>query len=124
MTLAEVKERLSYLGYTATIQDDDFITYLISKVEQDIKNTLNNTIIPDELHYIGIDMTCGEFLQNKQLTGQLGDFNADNAIKRLTEGDITIEYDSKSIEINKTTMLIAHLMNHTADIIKFRSLKW
>jgi hypothetical protein len=124
----DVAERLKSLGYETTANDEFALMFLISKVENTIKNECNVDGIPDGLHQIAVDMVCGEFLQAKQANGQLdeSEINTEAAIKSIKEGDTQITYaipdggGSGSLDA-----LINYLMNYgRSQFITFRKFRW
>ena len=92
VTVEMVTERLGTLGYTVVDGDEVAITYLIEKIVNSIKLDTNYVDFPMELLQMAIDMICGEFLQTKYAMGQLTDFDFSGSVKKITEGDTTVEY--------------------------------
>ena len=92
VTREQVNERLSQLGYVVTEQDALAVNFELKKTLDYVKNYCNISIIPDILDYRIIDKVCSEFLFYKKNTGQLEGFDYDTVIKRITEGDTTIQY--------------------------------
>lgn len=92
ITIEDVRKRLEDLGYTVTTDDESTIIYLIGAITNKIKLNTNYVEFPEELFHMAIDMICGEFLQTKYATGQLTDFDFSGAVKRISEGDTTVEY--------------------------------
>lgn len=92
VTVEDVKSRLKALGYEAGDGDIIAIEFAIEKMLWEIKNECNINLIPDGLHNAAVDMTCGNFLRAKKESGQLPDFNADDAVKSIREGDTQITY--------------------------------
>lgn len=88
----EVYRRLDTLGYSVEPEDEYTVTYLIEGVSNKIKLNTNNTEVPKELLQMAIDKVCGEFLATKYALGQLKGFDFSGTIKRITEGDTTVEY--------------------------------
>ena len=92
VTVEAVIERLGHFGYTVVEGDESAIEYLIDKVVNSIKLDTNYVDFPVELLQMAIDMVCGEFLQSKYALGQLTDFDFSGSVKKITEGDTTVEY--------------------------------
>ena len=88
----QVVKRLSMLGYTATVEDNDHIDFEMEKIINYVKNYCNITDIPEILDYRILDKICAEFLFYKKNSGSLDGFNYDAVIKQIKEGDTTIQY--------------------------------
>lgn len=87
-----VYRRLDTLGYNVVPEDEVSVKYLIDKISNKIKLNTNYIEFPDELLQMAIDMICGEFLYGKYAIGQLTGFDFSSTVKRITEGDTTVEY--------------------------------
>lgn len=92
VTVTDVAKRLESLGYTVKVDDNSTIQYLIDKVVNAIKLDTNYVEFPMELLQMTIDMICGEFLQTKYALGQLTEYDFSGSVKKITEGDTTVEY--------------------------------
>lgn len=92
VTVTDVAKRLESLGYMVKVDDNSTIQYLIDKVVNAIKLDTNYVEFPMELLQMTIDMICGEFLQTKYALGQLTEYDFSGSVKKITEGDTTVEY--------------------------------
>ncbi len=122
-----VLQRLVSLGYKLKENDDWILCFAMQNVENHIKNTCNITSIPDGLFNVAVDMVCGEFLFAKKQSGQLEitDLDLTGAITSLSEGDVSISFDTNSTDEEKFNLLINHLMTKgKGDFVCFRKLKW
>ena len=120
----DIVKRLEALGYTVEAADDWAINYSIEKATNTIKNACNVAAVPEGLHYVAVDMVCGEFLQMKKGTGQLEGFDVEAAVKQLKEGDTAITY---AIPDNSITLdgLIGYLIaSGRSQFTTFRRLAW
>lgn len=128
VTLEAVIERLGTLGYTVVEGDDVAINYLIDKIENSVKLDTNYVDFPIELLQMAIDMVCGEFLQTKYALGQLTDFDFSGSVKRITEGDTTVEYaygsGSKTPEERFTAYIDTLRVPDKSMIAAVRRLRW
>ena len=88
----DVYNRLAQLNYSVVPEDEATVEYLIEKISNEIKLDTNNPEVPEELLQMTIDMICGEFLQSKYALGQLTNFDFSGSVKKITEGDTTVEY--------------------------------
>ena len=120
----DVIERLKSLGYTVTDADGFGLVFVIDKVTNTIKNECNVSEIPEGLYHIAVDMVCGEFLLVKKKSGQLADFDAENAIKQIRAGDTSITY-AVADSMNAIDVLIEWLLNkNRLQFATFRRFKW
>jgi len=121
----DIVKRLASFGYTVKEPDDNWVLqFLIGKVTNEIKNECNVCKIPAGLHYVAVDMVCGEFLNSKKGTGQLEGFDVEAAVKQVKEGDTSITF---AVGDNSITLdgFIYFLMNYgKSQFITFRRLKW
>lgn len=125
-----VLKRLVEFGYELKEIDAWPIYFAMQKVEHHIKNQCNITSIPDGLMHIAVDMVCGEFLFAKKQTGQLefDAVNLDGAIKKVQEGDITVEFatgTSSSNEGSSFDKFIDYLIyGKESELVCYRKLMW
>lgn len=125
MDLEKIKLRLKSLGYEVVEGDDFALTYIMGKVEQHIKHFCNIDEVPECLEYVFIDMVAGEFLQAKQNTGQLTESQIEPIIKKIQDGDTTVEYSSTVDSLVMFNQLVDKLINgYKNDLIRHRKLVW
>lgn len=91
-TVHDVRDRLRQLGYIATLDDIDQMSFELTKILNYVKNYCNITEIPPILNPRIIDRVCADFLFYKKNSGSLDGFNYDAVIKQIKEGDTTISY--------------------------------
>jgi hypothetical protein len=125
----KVINRIESFGVTIADSDWWVIDFIISKVENQIKNDCNLTTVPNELLEIAVDVVVGEFLKSKKSTGTLDSsaiVTTDAPIKSIKEGDTTITYAVSDGQQSNTGIdgLIASLINKQSEFIKFRRLRW
>lgn len=92
ITVDDITKRLSQLGYTATQEDTEAITFEIIKSTNYTLNYCNIVKIPSVINPRLIDRVCGEFLYYKKNSGTLEGFDYDAVIKQIKEGDTSITY--------------------------------
>jgi hypothetical protein len=90
--LNDVLKRLTSLGYESGETDFWVLGFVIDKITNEIKNVCNTADIPEGLHHVAVDMTCGEFLKMKKGTGTLNGFDVEAAVKSISEGDTSVTY--------------------------------
>lgn len=120
-----VKARLEMLGYTAEDEDNIQIDYNINKAEAFLKNDLNQPIVPVELFYTWCDMVVGMFLSDKKQSGKLEGFNFDAAVKSVSEGDVSVQYEAGTSAEAQLDMLLRKLTSPDKNALaRFRRLVW
>lgn len=124
--IAEIKERLTSLGYSATDSDDVSIKFLLSKVEQHILHWCNIDEIPECLKFVVIERVCGEFLLDKASFNQLDETMVQTLVKSTKEGDTQVDF-----QVGATTpldILRSQCKNMigfgSSDLIAHRRLSW
>lgn len=120
-----IKERLASLGYTCSDEDVFALQFCIDKVNQHIKHFCNINEVPTCLETVQVDMVCGEFLLSKKTMGQLTSVQIEPIVKRLTEGDTTVEYTvTTDREATFNAYLDKMIHGHQSDLIAHRKLRW
>lgn len=123
--IEKVKQRLTSLGYECVESDDFALEFVIKKAEQHIKHFCNISTVPDCLEWVMIDMVCGDFLLTKNSTGQLTSVQIAAVVKKLTEGDTTVEYNATTDREATFNAFLDKMVNgHTSDLIAHRKLRW
>lgn len=128
--LEKCVNRLEWMGYVYIEKaDSGLLTYLISKVGNQVKADCNITEIPIELEEYVIDNVVGEFLLNKKNLNllEIDSVDLDGIAKSIQMGDTKVEYaveNFKSPE-ERFDALINHLMASKKGLLaSFRRLKW
>lgn len=125
MDLEKIKLRLKSLGYEVVEGDEFALSFIMSKVEQYIKHFCNIYELPEGLEFVYIDRCCGEFLQAKQATGQLTDSQIEPIVKKIQDGDTTVEYSSTVDSLVVFNQLVDKLINGCqAELLRYRKLVW
>ena len=125
MDLEKIKLRLKSLGYEVVEGDEFAINFVMSKVEQHIKHYCNINEVPECLEYVFIDMVAGEFLQSKKSTGQLSALQIEPIVKRIQDGDTTVEFSATAdmdAMFNQLTDKLIH--GYEPDLLRHRKLVW
>lgn len=92
VTLENVIDRLSQLGYIASAEEYNHIEYELEKITNYTLNYCNITTVPEIVEKRLIDRVCSEFLFNKKNSGKLEGFDYETVVKEIREGDTTIKY--------------------------------
>lgn len=125
MDIETIKTRLESLGYTPVAGDDVGIQYAIINAEQYIMHFCNFLEIPSCLEHVWVDMACGYFLQTKQAIGKLTGIEIEPIVKRIQDGDTTVEYTSTTDREAAFNAFVENLINgHMACLLSHRKLRW
>ena len=122
-----VINRLTSFGYLPIENDSWELSFVMLKVENEIKNSCNITSIPEGLFTVAVDMICGEFLLGRKNTGKLDISTLDlgGAITSITEGDVSISFDANSTDEQKFNQLMNYLMTKgKGEFVCYRKLSW
>lgn len=92
ITLDEVYDLLADLGYPIVPEDQGRVEYLIQLMTEKVKLNTHLDGVPESLHNTVLGMVAGEFLAGKFAIGALDDNIIATAVKRISEGDTTVEY--------------------------------
>lgn len=92
ITLDDLYDALEGMCYPVKGDDISRLEYLTQLISDRVKLNINSNTIPESLKSTVIDMICGEFLAGKYATGDLSNFDFDASVKRISEGDTTVEY--------------------------------
>lgn len=122
-----VLNRLTSMGYTPKDADAWEISFAMLNVENRINNSCNTTSLPDGLQTVAVDMICGQFLKIRKDSGrlELTDLDLSGAITSITEGDVSVTFDSNATDEQKLNQLISYLSTKgEGDFVCYRQLKW
>lgn len=119
----DVVKRLKGFGYTVVETDNMFIDYLISKVEQEIKNLTNLGEIPLGLKYAWIDAVCAEFLNAQYVSGKLDNIEA-MVVSSVKEGDTTVSYATSGSPQKQFLTMLDGMRLKPSEIVRYRVMVW
>lgn len=130
VTRQDVIDRLSQLGYEAEESDNEMLDFELLKYTNYTLNYCNITSVPEIVEPRLIDRICAEFLLLMKDSGKLGQsgFNFETAVKKIKEGDTTIDYSigagEKTPESRFDDMLKALERGYDKWLTPFRRLRW
>lgn len=125
--LDDIKLRLESYGYEFVEGDELLIELLEGKSIQYIKHFCNINEVPACLDHVLVDITCGEFLKLKHITGQLTSIQIESAVKSIQDGDTRVEYNVSYMDDNVgmfNKFLEALIHGHTDELLRHRKLVW
>ena len=120
--LNDVMARLAGMGFTVSPDDEWVLMFCVDKVTNHIKNSCNVSEVPTGLHETAVDLVCGEYLQGKFRTGQMGDVS--QAVSKIKEGDTDITFVSGMSDAELIASLIADLRGREVDFAAYRRIRW
>lgn len=121
-----ITERLKGLGYKFDEETDSgLLLSEMNSVRDFLMAACNLSFIPKVLEGAYIDIVCGYFLKDK-LLAEGPDSEENLSVGRITEGDVTVEYDTdKQLGLKERTELLAErLIGKKEEIIANRKLRW
>ena len=128
VTISDVSDRLSQLGYETTDEDTEQLTFELDKMIKYSLNYCNITELPEIVYPRLIDRVCSEFLFYKKNSGLLENFDYETTIKSLKEGDTQITYavgsEGDSPESRFESMVNQLQRGYDKWLTKFRCIKW
>lgn len=128
----KVADLLSAIGYEPlTGNDAMLLNFMIPKVENDIKNNINQKEVPQELEYVFACRVVGEFLMNKK-TFSPADLTmldlSGEAVKQIQEGDTNFVFavgEGAETDESRLSGFINSLLSYGADQFSaFRRIRW
>lgn len=123
--IEHVKARLTSLGYEVVESDDFGLQFAVQKAEQYIKHFCNIIEVPDCLTHVLVDMAAGDFLLTKKSIGQLSSMQIEPIVKKIQEGDATVEYAATvDREATFNAFLDKMVHGHDSELIAHRKLRW
>lgn len=124
----DVTELIQAVGYTLTEADNWLIDFCVQKIEQEIKNFCNVSVVPDGLYQVAVGLVAAEFLTAKRASGNL-DVEAltlDVPVKGVKEGDtdITFATDTVLSGEQRLNVFLASCNAGREQFLRFRRLAW
>lgn len=128
VTREDIIERLAQLGYTAVEADYAQIDFELKQVCDYVLNYCNISEIPEIIDYRLIDRVCAKFLFNKKNSGTLTGFNYEIAIRKIKEGDTTVDYATGSSDVSVESRFdkLVNALERGFDkwLVPFRKIHW
>lgn len=99
----DVAARLAMLGLNVAEEQRGAVEYAVGLTFERLTAAINRTEIPQTMKSTFIDVAAGIYLQNqragKMLTAE-SDNAVEKAIKHISEGDVSIDYDTTAANAN------------------------
>lgn len=120
-----IHERLAALGYPdISSLDKVLIESELERVQAHIQNFCNLKEIPVELIPCIVDEVCRLFLSLKKNAGQLDGFCYEQAVKSISEGDVSITFSDGESDAVRFEKLLSALALQDNELMAFRRLRW
>lgn len=119
----DVVLRLAMFGISIAEEQRGAVEYAVGLAFERLTAAINRPEIPRTMKSTFIDVAAGIYLQNKRTAEMLTAENengiaADRVIKHISEGDVSIEYDtSASTGVSSVDALIEQLINPPLKVI-------
>lgn len=99
----DVAARLTMLGINVPEEQRGAVEYAVGLAFERLTAAINHTEIPQTMKSTFIDVAAGIYLQNQRGGKMLmaeNDNTAEKAIKHISEGDVSVEYDTATASAN------------------------
>lgn len=128
----KVAELLSAIGYESLSGNDAMLlNFAIPKVENDLKNSINQKEVPQELEYVLACRAVGEFLQSKKTfaPADLSMLDLSGAVvKQIQAGDTNFAFavgEGAETDESRLNAFIHSLIGYGAgQLSEFRRIRW
>lgn len=105
--------------------DDFYLVFAIESTIQDILNFCNIKEIPKELEHVVIRRVLTKILDFKLQTSGADSINIEKGIRSITEGDVSISYDTSLDRGVLLSKFIKEGLNYGMDnLYSFRDFRW
>ncbi|MDB8821383.1 MAG: hypothetical protein E6005_03855 [Peptostreptococcus sp.] len=108
------------------VAEDDFtLLFLIQSITQDILNYCNLKELPKELEHVVVRRVVANLLNSKLQTSGEGSIEVEKGIKSITEGDVSVSYDTSLDKGVLISSFIKDNLNYGMDnLYSFRDFRW
>lgn len=108
------------------VAEDDFtLLFLIQSITQDILNYCNLKELPKELEHVVVRRVVANLLNLKLQTSGEGSIEVEKGIKSITEGDVSVSYDTSLDKGVLISSFIKDNLNYGMDnLYSFRDFRW
>lgn len=105
--------------------DDFYLAFAVESTIQDILNFCNLKEIPVELEHVIVRRVLAKILDFKLQTSDADSINIEKGIKSITEGDVSISYDTSLDRGVLLSKFIKDGLNYGTDnLYSFRDFRW
>ncbi|MDB8851652.1 MAG: hypothetical protein E6147_02940 [Peptostreptococcus sp.] len=108
------------------VAEDDFtLLFLIQSITQDILNYCNLKELPKELEHVVVRRVVANLLNSKLQASGVGSIEVEKGIKSITEGDVSVSYDTSLDKGVLISSFIKDNLNYGMDnLYSFRDFRW
>lgn len=105
--------------------DDFYLAFAVESTIQDILNFCNLKEIPVELEHVIVRRVLAKILDFKLQTSDADSINIEKGIRSITEGDVSISYDTSLDRGVLLSKFIKDGLNYGTDsLYSFRDFRW
>ena len=123
--VAHLQKRLGELGIVPPEQDVALLTTMLQGAKRYLQARIGQDALPEDATAIATDIAAGEYLLWRQGKGDLDGFEAEHAIRQMSQGDTSITYAVANEGENPTEVLIQRLLNPPEAVIhRWRRIRW
>jgi len=120
-----VQKRLGELGMVPPEQDEALLATMLQGARRYLLARIGQDELPEDAEVIVVDIAAGEYLLWRQGKGDLDGFEAEYAIRQMSQGDTSITYAVANEGGNPTEVLVQRLLNPPEAVInRWRRMRW
>jgi len=120
-----LKARLGELGLIPPARDAGLLETLLVGSRRRILAEIGQTELPEELEAVAVDMAAGEYLSFRQSAGGLPEFDQEQVVRQMSQGDTSITYAVESGQQSPLDALIARLTTPPGALLRqWRRMRW
>lgn len=118
-------KRLGELGIVSPPEDEALLASMIQGAKRYLLAQTGQVELPMEAMPVVLDMAAGEYLLWRNSKGDLEGFDAELAVRQISQGDTSITYAKANEEGSPIETLAKRLLNPPAAVIhSWRRLRW
>ena len=123
--LGLLKVRLGELGLVPSAEDEALLKTLLVGAKRWILAETGQNGLPEALKAVVVDMAAGEYLSVRQSTGRLSEFDREQVVRQMSQGDTSITYAVEFGKLSPVEALIARLVTPPEALLaQWRRMRW
>ena len=123
--LGLLQARLGELGVVPPVRDEALLNTLLAGAQRWILAEVGQETLPEALKPVAVDMAAGEYLSVRQSAGRLPEFDQEQAVRQMSQGDTSITYAVEFGQRSPLDALIARLTTPPEALLtQWRRVRW
>jgi len=117
--------RLGELGLSPPTEDKPLLETLLEGAVRSLIAETGQSTLPKELEPAMLDMASGEYLAFRKSAGRLEEFEEEQVVRQMSQGDTSITYAVEFGQISSVEVLIEKLKTPPAALLnQWRRMRW